>query len=105
MRVIVVGTGTVGSAVGKTLKEHGHEVVSMGRNSGDYQADISDIASLEKRFANLGPFDAVANAAGDVFLGRLKTSPVSNGRSLSPGKAWAKSTSSVPRFRTLRTRA
>jgi NAD(P)-dependent dehydrogenase (short-subunit alcohol dehydrogenase family) len=69
MRLIVIGTGTIGSAVIKTLQEHGHEVVSVGRKSGDCQADISDMASLKKLFANIGSFDAVANAAGDVFPG------------------------------------
>src|SRR5438045_3188925 len=69
MKVIVFGTGTIGSAVGKLLKEHGHEVVSVGRKSGDYQADISNMESLKWLFANIGPFDAVANAAGDVFPG------------------------------------
>ena len=69
MKVIVVGTGTIGTAVGKTLRENGHEVVSVGRKSGDYQADISDMESLKKFFASIGPFDAVANAAGDVFPG------------------------------------
>jgi NAD(P)-dependent dehydrogenase (short-subunit alcohol dehydrogenase family) len=69
MKVIVVGTGTIGSGVGKMVKEHGHEVVSVGRKSGDFQADISDLTSLRKLFANIGPFEAVANAAGDVFPG------------------------------------
>lgn len=69
MKVIVVGTKTIGSAVGKMLKERGHEVVSVGRKSGDRQADISDMASLKKLFARIGPFEAVASAAGDVFPG------------------------------------
>jgi hypothetical protein len=69
MRVIVVGTATLGSAVRKMLKEHGHEVVSVGRKTGDHQADITDTASLKRLFANIGPFDALANAAGDVFPG------------------------------------
>ncbi|MGA7930778.1 MAG: short chain dehydrogenase [Candidatus Sulfotelmatobacter sp.] len=69
MKVIVVGTGTIGSAVGKMLQEHGHDVISVGRKSGDCQADISDPASLRKLFANIVPFEAVANAAGDVFPG------------------------------------
>ena len=69
MRVVVIGSGTIGSAVGKMLKEHGHEVASVGRKSGAHQADISDMASLKTLFANIGPFDAVANAAGDVFPG------------------------------------
>lgn len=38
MRIIIMGTGTVGSAVGKVLKELGHEVISVGRKSGDQQA-------------------------------------------------------------------
>jgi NAD(P)-dependent dehydrogenase (short-subunit alcohol dehydrogenase family) len=69
MRAVVVGTGTIGSAIRKALEEHGHEVVSVGRKSGDFQADISDLESLKKLFATIGPFQAVANAAGDVFPG------------------------------------
>jgi NAD(P)-dependent dehydrogenase (short-subunit alcohol dehydrogenase family) len=69
MRVVVVGLGTIGSAVKKLLEERGHNVVSVGLKSGDFQADISDPASLKKLFARIGQFDAVANAAGDVFPG------------------------------------
>jgi NAD(P)-dependent dehydrogenase (short-subunit alcohol dehydrogenase family) len=69
MRVVVVGPGTIGSAVKKLLEERGHNVVSVGRKSGDFQADISDSASLKKLLARIGQFDAVANAAGDVFPG------------------------------------
>jgi Trk K+ transport system NAD-binding subunit len=35
MRVVVVGLGTIGSAVKKLLEEGGHNVVSVGRKSGD----------------------------------------------------------------------
>jgi NAD(P)-dependent dehydrogenase (short-subunit alcohol dehydrogenase family) len=69
MKAIVVGTGTIGTAVRKTLEQYGHHVVSIGRKSGDLQADISDPASLKALFSAVGPFDAVANAAGDVFPG------------------------------------
>jgi NAD(P)-dependent dehydrogenase (short-subunit alcohol dehydrogenase family) len=69
VRVVVVGLGTIGSAVKKLLEERGHSVVSVGRKSGDFQADISDAASLGKLFVEIGQFDAVANAAGDVFFG------------------------------------
>lgn len=31
MRAIVLGTGTIGAAVREALREHGHEVVSVGR--------------------------------------------------------------------------
>lgn len=69
MKVVIVGAGTIGSAVQKALTQHGHEVVSIGRNSGDFQADISDPASLTAVFNGIGRIDAVACAAGDVFPG------------------------------------
>ncbi|SES48422.1 NADP-dependent 3-hydroxy acid dehydrogenase YdfG [Streptomyces sp. yr375] len=75
MKVIVVGTGTIGAAVRSTLVAQGHEVVSVGRTSGDHQADITDMARLRALFAEVagsGPFDAVANAAGDVFPAPLE---------------------------------
>jgi NAD(P)-dependent dehydrogenase (short-subunit alcohol dehydrogenase family) len=72
MKAIVIGCGTIGSAVKKALEEKGHDVVSVGRKCGDYQADISDPKSLKALFSRIGSFDAVANAAGDVFLGPLE---------------------------------
>ncbi|MFA1671919.1 short chain dehydrogenase [Rhizobium mongolense] len=61
--VIVVGTGTVGTALRELLEKHGDEVVSVGRKSGDMQADMIDPAGLSALFAS---------AAGDVFPGRLE---------------------------------
>jgi NAD(P)-dependent dehydrogenase (short-subunit alcohol dehydrogenase family) len=72
VRAIVVGTGTIGAAVKKVLQEHGHDVATVGRASGDFKADISDIESLRSLFATIGSFDAVANAAGDVFPAPLE---------------------------------
>jgi NAD(P)-dependent dehydrogenase (short-subunit alcohol dehydrogenase family) len=69
VKIIVVGSGTIGSALRKTLTEYGHEVLSIGRKSGDRRADITDPASLRSLFSEIGHFDAVANAAGDVFPG------------------------------------
>lgn len=71
MKAIVIGTGTVGSAVKKALEEKGHEVVSVGRKSGDYQADISDPYCLKALFSQVGHFEAVA-CAGDVFPASLE---------------------------------
>jgi nucleoside-diphosphate-sugar epimerase len=50
MKVIVVGTGVIGSAVRKALEEKGHEVVSVGRKSGDRRADICNLESLNDLF-------------------------------------------------------
>lgn len=75
MKVIVVGTGTIGAAVRDTLGAHGHEVLSVGRTSGDLRADITDVAGLRALFAEVaeaGGFDAVACAAGDVFPAPLE---------------------------------
>jgi NAD(P)-dependent dehydrogenase (short-subunit alcohol dehydrogenase family) len=72
MRTIVIGSGALGAAVQETLAAHGHEVVSVGRRSGDYQADISEMTSLRELFSRVGAFDAVANAAGDVFPAPLE---------------------------------
>ena len=72
MIAIVIGSGTVGSAVKKALEQKGHQVASVGRNSGDYQADISDTNSLKALFSKVGPFEAVACAAGDVFSAPLE---------------------------------
>jgi NAD(P)-dependent dehydrogenase (short-subunit alcohol dehydrogenase family) len=67
MRVVVIGSGTIGAAVQKTLIQAGHEVVTVGRTSGRFHADISDSASLQALFSTVGSFEAVASAAGDVF--------------------------------------
>jgi NAD(P)-dependent dehydrogenase (short-subunit alcohol dehydrogenase family) len=69
MKAIVIGSGTIGSAVKKALEEKGHEVVSVSRKSGDYQADISNSDSLKALFSRIGSFDAVASAAGEVSFG------------------------------------
>jgi NAD(P)-dependent dehydrogenase (short-subunit alcohol dehydrogenase family) len=58
--------------VKKALEGKGHEVVSVGRKSGDYQANISDPNSLKTVFGKVGPFEAVACAAGDVSFGPLE---------------------------------
>ena len=52
--------------------ENGHEAISVGRKSGDLQADITSPDSLLDLFGRVGPFDAVANAAGDVFPAPLE---------------------------------
>ncbi|WP_127502845.1 short chain dehydrogenase [Actinoplanes solisilvae] len=70
MRVVVIGTGTLGSALAEALYEAEHEVVRVSR-SGDEKADVTDRASLDDLFTRIGTFDAVACAAGDVFPGPL----------------------------------
>jgi len=71
MRVIVVGaTGTIGKAVAKLLATE-HEVVRVAFRSGDYRVDMADKDSIERMFREVGPFDALACAAGVARFGSL----------------------------------
>lgn len=66
MKILLIGaSGTVGSAVKAELSQR-HEVISIGRKSGDFQVDISSSASIHKLFEQTGKFDALVCAAGSV---------------------------------------
>ncbi|WP_353631727.1 short chain dehydrogenase [Pseudomonas canadensis] len=66
MKILLIGaSGTVGSAVKAELAQR-HDVISIGRNSGDFQVDISDNASIRTLFEQTGKFDALVCAAGSV---------------------------------------
>lgn len=71
MRILLIGaTGTIGSAVDKELAQR-HEIVRIGRTSGDYQVDISDSTSIRALFEKTGHFDALICAAGSVTFAPL----------------------------------
>ena len=71
MKILLIGAGgTIGSAVDKELSQR-HEVIRIGRNSGDLQVDISDSASIRKLFEQTGTFDALICAAGNVTFAPL----------------------------------
>jgi NADP-dependent 3-hydroxy acid dehydrogenase YdfG len=71
MKIILIGaSGTLGSAVDKALNTR-HEIVKVGRKSGDFQVDITDPASIEQLFSKVGDFDAVVSTTGDVHFGPL----------------------------------
>lgn len=64
MRVIVIGAaGTIGKAVVEALSGR-HEVVRVGRTSGEYQVDYTSRESIERLFRETGPFDALVGLAG-----------------------------------------
>lgn len=67
MKIVLVGAnGTIGRKVLEMLVAEGHEVVKVGKTSGDFQVDISDRESVRKLYQKIGTFDAVANASGDI---------------------------------------
>lgn len=72
MKVVLIGAnGTIGKLVRKTLESSGHEVIGVGRTSGEFQANIEDAASVRALYKKIGSFDAVVNAAGDLAFAPL----------------------------------
>ena len=71
MKILLIGaSGTVGSAIKAELAQR-HEVISIGRNSGDFRVDISDSTSIRALFEQTGKFDALVCAAGSVTFAAL----------------------------------
>ncbi len=66
MRVAVIGaTGTIGRAVAAALAAR-HDIVKVGKTSGEYQVDIASADSIKRLFEAVGPLDGVVSAAGDA---------------------------------------
>jgi NAD(P)-dependent dehydrogenase (short-subunit alcohol dehydrogenase family) len=67
MKILLIGaTGTLGTAVLKTLTARGHEVLSVGRTGGDLRYDIADPEQTAELYERVGRLDAVVSTAGDV---------------------------------------
>lgn len=72
MKIILIGAkGTIGSAVQKAFENTGHEIIRVGKSSGDFQVDIASRESVKALYKKVGSFDAVANASGDVAFAPL----------------------------------
>jgi NAD(P)-dependent dehydrogenase (short-subunit alcohol dehydrogenase family) len=66
MKILLIGAnGTIGSAIDRELEPR-HEIIRIGRKSGDFHVDISDSASIRSLFEQTGKFDALICAAGNV---------------------------------------
>lgn len=71
MKIILIGaSGTLGQAVANELGPR-HEIIRVGRNSGDFRVDITDSTSIRALFEQVGGFDALVSAAGKVHFGAL----------------------------------
>src|SRR5260370_13584935 len=62
---------TRGELVQKAWAGAGHEIVKVGRKSGDIQVEIENLESVRKLYQAVGSFDAVAIAAGEVVFAPL----------------------------------
>lgn len=71
MRILLVGaSGTIGSAVYEALADD-HDVVRVGRTSGDIRVDIESPESIRDMYEEAESFDAVACAAGNAAFNPL----------------------------------
>ncbi len=67
MKILLIGSsGTLGAVLHSELSRRGHQVVGVGRRSGDLRYDIADPEETSRMYAEAGPVDAVVSAAGDV---------------------------------------
>ncbi|MCP4766575.1 MAG: short chain dehydrogenase [Gammaproteobacteria bacterium] len=71
MKVIVIGAnGAVGKAAVDELSAR-HEIIAVGRSSGDIQADIEDVDSIRAMYQQTGKVDAVVSAVGHGHFGAV----------------------------------
>src|SRR3979490_160275 len=72
MKIVLIGAnGKIGELVQKAMAGAGHEIVKVGRKSGDFQVEIENLESVSKLYQAVGSFDAVAIAAGEVVFASL----------------------------------
>src|ERR1700676_5231405 len=72
MKIVLIGAnGKIGELVQKALAGAGHEIVKVGRQSGDFRVEIENRESVRKLYQAVGSFDAVAIAAGEVAFAPL----------------------------------
>ena len=71
MKVVIIGaTGTIGRAVVDELSSR-HEIIKVGRKSGDVNVDINSAESITQMYETIGSFDALVSTTGNVHFGDL----------------------------------
>ncbi|MDH3465565.1 MAG: short chain dehydrogenase [Gammaproteobacteria bacterium] len=71
MKIIIVGAnGAVGRTAVDALSSR-HEVITVGRSSGDVQADIEDVDSIRGMYRQVGKVGAVVSAVGHGHFGAV----------------------------------
>lgn len=71
MKILLLGaSGTIGRAVHALLAPR-HDIVTVGRSSGDLRADFTRPETLQAMFEAAGPVDAIVSTAGGLHFGPL----------------------------------
>ncbi|KJZ20623.1 short chain dehydrogenase [Loktanella sp. S4079] len=66
MKIIIVGAaGDIGKAACDALGTR-HDLIRVGRTSGDIHVDMSDRSSVDAMYTRVGSVDAVVSTAGEV---------------------------------------
>jgi NAD(P)-dependent dehydrogenase (short-subunit alcohol dehydrogenase family) len=72
MKIILIGAnGTIGKLLQTAMTGAGHEIVKVGRKTGEFHVDIESRESIRQLYQAVGSFDAVAVAAGEVVFAPL----------------------------------
>ena len=71
MKIIIIGAnGAVGNTAVQAFSGR-HEIVTVGKTSGDIQANIEDIDSIRSMYKKIGKVDAVVSAVGHGHFGKV----------------------------------
>jgi NAD(P)-dependent dehydrogenase (short-subunit alcohol dehydrogenase family) len=69
MKIIIVGArGAVGNTAVEALSAK-HEIITVGKTSGDIQVDIEDASSIQAMYDRVGKIDAMVCAVGHGHFG------------------------------------
>ncbi|MGI9232768.1 MAG: short chain dehydrogenase [Woeseiaceae bacterium] len=69
MKILIVGAnGAVGKTAVDALSSR-HEVISVGKSSGDIKVDIEDIDNIREMYQRVGKVDSVVSAVGHGHFG------------------------------------
>ncbi len=69
MKIIIIGArGAVGNTAVEALSGR-HEIIQVGKTSGDVQVDIEDLSSIRAMYEQVGKIDAMVCAVGHGHFG------------------------------------